>query len=229
MRIFIICYGALLIGVSVFIANEPTYLGNVGFLVLGAAFGSYPPFLIAEYYAHRDSKRMATAIYQELANRVARCCFDFESPWIHYRSTREEMEIPRLKKFAPIPPVIFPALSPHIAMFNNDIGQALIRFYIFLTAWEKDIETTTQQFESIRQNVRPTELHRLARRLRNTLDPGKAVLEGIAKSGLVENPEQIELAAIADLDKLFPDAHPQKGKPLRKRIQIALDESENKT
>jgi len=226
MLLFIIIYGAALIIASAFIANQPNYLGNVGFLMLGAAFGSYPPFLIAEYYAYRDRKRMATAIFHELSNRVARCCFDFEAPWQQLRSTTTPMDISRLKKFAPIPPVIYPALAPHISIFNNDIGQTLIRFYIFLSAWEKDIQATAEEFESKKTPVNPQDVHRLSSHLRRTLKPGKDALEGMAKSGLINNPEQIEAAAIIELDKLFPAAHPLSGKPLRERIQIALDTSQ---
>jgi hypothetical protein len=226
MLAFIIIYGATLIIASAIIANDPTYLGNVGFLVLGAAFGSYPAFLIAEYYAYRDRKRMATAIFQELSNRVARCCFDFESPWKDLQSTTIPMDVSRLKKFAPIPPVIYPALAPHIAIFDNTIGQSVIRFYIFLSAWEKDIQTTTEEFEVRKIPINPNDVRRLSRRLRNTLTSGKDALEGIAKSGLVKNPEQIEFAAIIELDKLFPKAHPSSETPLRERIQNALDDSQ---
>ncbi len=225
MLLFIVIYGAVLILASAFIANRPDYLGNVGFLMLGAAFGSYPPFLIAEYYANRDRKRMATALFQELSNRVARCCFDFEAPWKELRSAAIPMDISRLRKFAPIPPVIYPALAPHISIFNNDIGQTLIRFYIFLSAWEKDIETTAEEFTNKGMPVNPQDIKRLSSHLRRTLKPGKDALEGMAKSGLIKNPEQIENAAIIELDKLFPAAHPLSGTPLRERIQIALDTS----
>lgn len=230
MLLFIICYGIVLLVVSAFIANNPNYLGNVGFLILGALLGSYPPFLIAEYESRRDAKRIAVAIFQEVANRVARCCFDFEKPWGTLYLSPKAMEGARLRKFAPEPPIIYPALAPQIAIFKNDVGQALIRFYIFLSAWQKNIEISADEITSLKApgaHISARQVLQLARRLRNTLKPGLDILEKLGP--LVPGAEQIELDAIVELDNLFPEDHPNAGKPLRERILIELNKTKSRT
>jgi hypothetical protein len=60
----------------------------------------------------------------------------------------------------------------------------------------------------------------LAKRLRQTLGPGDRVLEKLGTK--VHNPEEIAKAAIAERDRLFPADHPNRGKPVRKRIALML-------
>ena len=225
MKSLIVGYGLVVLVAYALVAYRPDYFGNVGFLVVGTLIGIYPAFLIEEFRSTREKERMTIALFHELANRVARCCFDFENPWKAYYRQPQNMDIARLRRFAPDPPVIYPSVAAQIATFRSDAIQSLILFYAFLAAWQRDIESTADECVRHSSAVLPDHVRRLARRLRNTLKPGQDILEKL--SGRVPGAEQIELDAIAELDRLFPEKHPNAGKPLRERISIALRESDN--
>jgi hypothetical protein len=112
MRLFIIVYGIVVAVAWGIVTAKPDYFGNVGFLVIGTLVGIYAVFLIEEYKRMREAKNTTRALFYELANRVGRCCFDFESPWAGLLSKHESMNEFRLRKFAPEYPVIFPAVAP---------------------------------------------------------------------------------------------------------------------
>lgn len=220
MTLFIWAYGIALVAGAAFVIHRPDFVGNVGFLILGAAASIYPGFLIEHLRRRRDTKTLARAIHCELANRVARCCFDFESPWKALLTQQTDMPAFRLRKFTPEPPIIYPAAAAQIAMLEG-AASAIIEFYIFLAAWRRDIENTVKEMEGSRANQ--SQLSPLAKRLRQTLRPGLDALQALR--GQVPNAEQVERDAIAGLDRLSKD-HPNKGKSLRERIEIALSETE---
>ena len=71
-------YGILLVAAAAFLATLRTdYFANFGFLVVGVVLGIYPAFFIEENRRKREAKTIAISTHYELANRVARCCFDF--------------------------------------------------------------------------------------------------------------------------------------------------------
>jgi len=137
------------------------------------------------------------------------------------------MDALRLRRFSPEQPIIYPALAPQISVFSNEIGQSIIRFYIFLAAWQKDADSTASEYSKSEFSfsfVPQDRVIQLSRRLKNTLTPAKDALEKLGT--LVPDAESIELDAIAELDKLFPNRHPNAGKPLRVRIMLALNDSQ---
>jgi hypothetical protein len=220
MRLFIIVYGIVVLAGAVVVARDPGYFGNVGFLVVGALLGIYPAFIIEEIRRARAAKNLAKALFHELANRVGRCCFDFEAPWRAYLQPQYEMNVLRLRKFVPEPPVIYPAVAPQIALLKADAAQAIIDFYIALAAWRREIENTADEFQHTREGVDIGPVRLLARRLRRTLEPGERALEALARH--VPAAAEIERNAMRDGDRLFPDAHPYAGKTVRERINLVL-------
>lgn len=186
-------YGIVVLGVALLAMwiggkYELGFLLNVGFLAMGVLIGTYPIFSLEEGRRKRREEVLVLSIFHELANRVARCCFDFENPWKAYHRQPQNMVISRLQRFAPDLPVIYPAVAEKIATFRSEAVQGIILFYVFLAAWQRDIECTADECKRQSHPVPPEDVHRLARRLRQTLKPGHDILEKL--SGQVPNAEQ---------------------------------------
>jgi hypothetical protein len=131
------------------------------------------------------------------------------------------MTVLRLRKFAPEPPIIYPALASQIGALTDEEAQAVINFYIALGAWRREVESVADEFQEHRQRlVDPERLSLLARRLRRTLAPGKRAIATLAK--YVPAAEEVERNAMSDGDLLFPRAHPNAGKTVRERIDLIL-------
>lgn len=219
MRRLIVVYGVVLLAGSAGLAYRPDFFGNVGFLVIGALLGIYPAFFIEEFKHRRELEQLAAAIHYELANRVARCCFDFENPWSKMLSSPQDIPVFRVRKFVPERPIIYPSAGVQIASLTA--AQAIIEFYFRLAAWERDIRNSADAFDGAR--VPSDHVRFLANRLRETLEPGKRALDAVSES--ITNAEQIEREAIAESDRLFPEVHPNKDKTLRERIDLMLRET----
>ena len=226
MILFIWIYGVLLAAFYVGVAFKPDYFGNVGFLVVGVLTGIYPVFLIEEMRRGREAKNLAKALFQEFANRVGRCCFDFEDPWHHYLRQPVNMDVFRLRKFVAESPVIFPSVGAKIALLDDHAAQALIDFYVSLASWKRDVENTADaaQAQPILKVAGQGQVQFLARRLRQTLEPGRRALEAL--SPRVPGFEEIERNATLDGDRNFAEAHPSAGKLYRERIRLMLNATE---
>jgi hypothetical protein len=177
------------------------FLTNVGFLVLGALLAVFISLLSDAIKRPAQARDLARALYEELADRVARCCFDYEAPWQTYLGTGDPAGGPmtslRLRKFSPEPPIIFPATASQVAILGNDAPQALIRYYYCLAAWRRDVVNFADDNESA---LSRDALRFLATRLRQTLAPGLRALQALAP--LVEEPDRIERTAIAGYDEI---------------------------
>jgi hypothetical protein len=191
------------------------FLINVGFLVLGALLAIFISILSEAIKRPAQARDLARALYEELADRVARCCFDFEIPWQTYLDTENPsggaMSSLRLRKFSPEPPIIFPSTASQLAILGNDAPQALIRFYYCLAAWKRDVVNFADDNESA---LSREALCFLAQRLRQTLTPGLRALQALAP--LVEEHGRIEMAAIAGYDEIRGNS--QSTITLRERI-----------
>ena len=66
------------IGLSLMFALGAQVVGGV---VVGAALSLGATLFPEDVKRGRARRDLATALYAELALRVARCCFDFEKPW----------------------------------------------------------------------------------------------------------------------------------------------------
>lgn len=226
MRLFLWIYGCALAFGFAGVAYRPNYFGNVGFLVLGLLAGIYPAFIIEEIRRSREVKILTKALFHELANRVGRCCFDFEDPWHRQLKSRDSMDELRLRKFLPEPPIVYPAVAKEIPSLGDDVIQTIVAFYISLAAWRRDLENMATAarasgFEKISGDVASF----LALRLRQTLEPGRRALDALGRH--VPNASEIERNAMRDGDQLFASAHPHAGKTVRERIHIYLKATED--
>ena len=218
MPLFMVAFGVLALTIGVYAAFRPDYFGNVGFLIIGATLGVYPVFVVEEYRRRQQHRALSRAIFHELADRAARCCFDFENPWHSYLSHPQEMAVRRLQKFAPVMPVIYPAAG--IALGTLKSAQPIITFYYFLSAWKRDIEATVEDCIRRDSPVGTQDVAFLAKRLLQTLLPAMNALRVLGDT--IGDSDVIEREAISELDRLFPNSHPNAGKTIQERIEVLL-------
>jgi len=151
--------GAVLIFAALLIPQEGL-IGNIGFLILGAIIAFLSVFASDELKRTIQASELARALYEELANRVARCCFDFEEPWKKWIEAKNcgsnDVSVMRLRKFTPVAPVIYPATAAQIALLGEDAPQAIIRFYVSLAVYQKDMENIA---DFCQQDVHPGRTH----------------------------------------------------------------------
>jgi hypothetical protein len=214
----ILMFVALVFSIAMMARND--FLTNVGFLVLGSLLAIFTTLFSEAIKRPAQARDLARALYEELADRVARCCFDCEAPWSEYldinndESAFANMDSFRLRKFSPESPVIYSSTASQLAILENDAPQALIKFYFRLAAWQRDIKNIVAESQQNKGGVAPEACFFLAKRLHQTLTPGLKALQALAP--LVEDHENIEAAAIAGYDETRMSA---RGKEtLRERI-----------
>ena len=61
--------------------REDSTQANTGFLLFGALLAVVATLMMGWLKRAGDEADLARAIHTELADRVARCCFDYEAPW----------------------------------------------------------------------------------------------------------------------------------------------------
>lgn len=197
---------------------EGDFLANVGFLVIGAIIAIVAVLIADAVKRPAQARDLARALHAELSDRVARCCFDCEHPWHAYLDSDNyrpgEMDSVRLRKFSPVPPVIYPSTASQIAILRGNAPEALIQFYYRLAAWERDISSIAAESQDNTGGVAPKAVHLLAIRVHQTLAPGLRALQAL--SPLVDGPEGMENLAIAGYDE--GAEHAQRHRPLRERI-----------
>lgn len=206
---------------------EQSFLANVAFLTIGVLLAITLDLVRDGIRRPRQARDLAHSLYHELANRVARCVFDFEEPWEKWvdkeRIDEKEVSVVRLRKFIPIPPTIYPATAGQIGLLNDSAAQAIIRFYVSLAIYQKDMEDTLDYCQQRSPQHVPRQLVAfVAERLRRTLAPGLEALRELSR--MVEGHENIEAAAIRDADKLFK--HERSSLTLRQRIEYYVNDEQ---
>lgn len=207
------------------LADENPTRSNTGFLVFGALLAVVATLLAGWFNRPIAATDLARGIHVELADRVARCCFDYEEPWAQFdppAANAAGMDVDRLRRFASFPPIIYPAAAAQLSLLPGDALQTLLKFYYRLAAWQRDVDTVAARHSSM--GVVPnTELRRLGRRIRETVAPGLAALE--AFSPLVGDADAIEADLLAGYDTFRKDRDPaytpDRSLKQRLRTQIA--------
>jgi hypothetical protein len=188
-------------------------LGN---LLLGAGIALSATYFVETWKRRQLANDLAVALYHELANRVARCCFDFESPWSN------DWEIPRrvnrfgAGKFSPEPPMIFNANSDKLALFGGRVPSALMAFYFRLSVLRRDIENLRADTRD-HSDLGDDAVRLIGSRFSAALAPGLKALDALAP--LVPDPAAIEADALNTFDP-----GPQKRAPgtLRERLSSMI-------
>lgn len=195
---------------SIVMMWKSDFLTNVGFLVLGALIAVFTTLLSDAVKRPAQARDLARALYEELADRAARCCIDCEAPWHDYLQMNNchpgNMDSFRLRKFTPSAPIIYQSTAVQLAILEDDAPQALIKFYHFLTAWERDIKNIAAESQNNQGGVAPDAVQFLARRLHQTLAPGLRALQAL--SPLVDQYAKIEAGALAGYDDMRTGPRP---------------------
>lgn len=218
----------VILAYSLFMMLRDEWKANTGFLVFGALLAVLATLMMAWLQRASDEADLARAIHTELADRIARCCFDYEEPWGRY--DREDFvgstDSNRLRRFAPFPPIIYPAVAGEIAMLPDEALQCLMKFYFRLAAWQRDLENVAAAYPQASSTAPSSDLRRLGRRLRETLVPGRDALEAFTK--LVREPYKIEDELLAAYDVFRRDRNPaySAATSLRERLQNRLADIE---
>ena len=248
----------LMFALTMFLLGEISnsgWLTNIGFLSLGVLISLFALFADQMTRRKQEAVDLARILHAELADRVARCCYDFEYPWRQSLEPVKARELEtaigkdegsitkydtfRLRKFAPVPPVHYLAAADRLALLSNDTVQSVIKFYYYLSAWQRDIENLSAELHK-KSLDRPTDdtpldgskVQFMARRLRQTLKPGLVALKALSAS--VVGFDEIESIAIRGYDaaydyfgasdsekRIFDELHPT-NQPLRERIERLL-------
>ncbi|MBR1204516.1 MULTISPECIES: hypothetical protein [unclassified Bradyrhizobium] len=163
---------------------------------------------------------LASMLHAELAHVVARCCFDCESPWKKYwpkNATPGKMGPVKLLKFVPVEPVIYLSTAGQLALLGG-AAQHLMEFHYRLSALRREIENTAGSADASTKLVEEGALKLVARRFRETLQPGARALDALAP--LARGPIAAEALARA----LYYEARPHEdlNKTLKQRIDELL-------
>ena len=193
---------------------------NIAFFIIGALVAVVTQVAVELQKRHELERDLARSLYVELANRVARCVFDFEKPFEKLTDKEtifeEEMDLLRLRKFAPVPPVIYPAAARHISVLEGNAPAAVILFYTHFAIYRSDMDAIVREAElHDLSHVPPENVAMVASRLDRTLGPGLEALRELSKH--VPDHTLIDAASIRYLDKLVP-GHERAHLTLRQRL-----------
>lgn len=181
---------------------DPQILG--GLIAAGAAISAAILTVIIGYWAvvlHDGRRRkeekadIARTLLQELADRAARCAFDFHNTWARYGVPDimlERIDSTRLQKFLAIEPIIYPTVGAKLSLLNPEIGSTLIHFYYRLSAWNRDLSFRIQVMTgplTAKQHIE------LSTRLGETLRPAIAAIDALSKE--VSDSDDIGRTALA--------------------------------
>ncbi|NOT38922.1 MAG: hypothetical protein HOP13_00350 [Alphaproteobacteria bacterium] len=207
---------------------------NAGFLLLGLVAGTFVSLAVEIAKRPIQARDLARALHVELAEFVARCCFDFENPWQKlfandHKST--EMHQLRLSKFIPETPIVYESTANQLALLKGSAPQALVQFYYRVAAWRRDASNMALSLRAAEDKTNPNSLappptldsadaRFLSRRLKETLRPGLDAL--VALGSLVDNAQGTEDAAIAAHDLVSRPGVVVTEMSLRKRIETLV-------
>lgn len=108
----------------------------------GASFNNRKNIKRERQNRKQEKEDVTTALYQELADRVARCLNDYLSPWKGYYvgDSITPMQVHRLQKFRPADLVVYPQLAGKLGLVDTQALGRLIHFYFRLDAIRRDID-----------------------------------------------------------------------------------------
>jgi len=199
------------------------FIINTGFLVLGALLAVVTSFVSEGRQRGLRAQDRARVLHIELADLVARCCFDSEEPWRRYWDQNipdEVFNVIRLRKFTPNVATIFSASAGELALLRGDAPLLLVQFQYRLNALRREIENIADDSsEATRvEPISKAALKLVGLRFRQALTAGLNALA--AFEGIVPNAEQAEASAIQQYD--LTRNGPAPPGTLRERIRTLL-------
>lgn len=175
------------------LTNEKTFIdrylapiAGIAGTIIGASIT-----IAIKYFDKRSARReqeifVATSLLDEIANRAARCAFDYETPWSQYTPNQKNYkprDLQKVLKFLPNAPIMYPALANQIAILDYESRTAITTFYAKLDDWHREIEDTYRlnyKADTPNPQLPKGVLFRLSRRLGETLEPAKIAIEKVS-------------------------------------------------
>jgi hypothetical protein len=165
--------------------------------------------------AHKAN--LARALHAELADLVARCCFDSEKPWGDV-SESPKFKKTELRRFAPHDPTIFANSGGDLALLGEIAPLRLVQFYNSLNALRRDIHYIADDLTD--HPAVESEIRLIRFRFYLTLQPGLDAL--LALAPMVPSAHQVERAAIDPYDDSQPDRSRPEGELQDRIINVLL-------
>ncbi len=170
---------------------------------------------------------LACTLHAELADLVARCCFDSEQLWhSHWFENAPPLRLNKteLRCFAPAQPTTFANASSDLALLGADAPLRLVQFHNGLSALRRDIHDIAEGMTN--HSATSSHIRQVAERFFLTLRPGLDAL--LALAPIVPKADEVERAAIELYDAGRPDRPPPEG-TLRDRINRLLQMKNSET
>jgi hypothetical protein len=191
-------------------------LGN---LLMGSGIGFGATFAVEIWRRQQQARDLGAALYHELANRVARCCYDFEIPWSGHWVSPQRMNRFGIGKFAPDPPTVFAANADKLALFGDKVPAAMLAFYYRLSALRRDIENLRADSRD-QTDINEDAVRLVASRLAFTLSPARDALQALGAA--IPTRAAIEDDAWKSFDVLQPK---RAAMPLRERLDTLINKA----
>jgi hypothetical protein len=204
------------VAIALLLVLWPGHLREAGLFILGGLLTIGTTTFLEDVNRTLKAQDVVRPIHAEFANRVARCCFDFENPWSKYykNPSMGGLDAERIRKFSPDPPIIYPATAAQFGLLPQEAPEALVEFYTRLVGLQRAID------EAATDPGNTKYIEAVARRMRHTLRPG---LDGLKTLGsVVRRPDATENAAYANLGEALGMAAPKLS--LRASIEKLLRE-----
>jgi hypothetical protein len=191
--------------------QEALLVGLIGVLV-GAILAYLSTKLLDRARRKNDARDVSESLYNEIADRAARCLNDHLVPWCQFE-TSGRMTSARVARFRPIEPVVYRAVAGKLGLIPPVALFSVLQFYYQLDTIDREIEDIKRDYK-YKAEVDLDRAHLVAQRFRQSLAPA---LEALEKLGAVRNFSEIDQQAALT----YP--HVAKlGKPLREALRTAL-------
>ena len=163
-----------------------------------------------------DARDVSESLYNEIADRAARCLNDHLVPWCHFEKTGS-MTSARVARFRPTEPVVYRAVAGKLGLIPPTVLFSVLQFYYRLDVINREIDDIKRDYEH-KAEVEVGRARLVAQRFQQSLAPALEALEKLG--GAVRNSSEIDQQAAL----VYP--HVAKlGEPLRGALRTALGRS----
>jgi hypothetical protein len=118
-------------------------------LVIGAVLGTVTTHLstrLLDYFRRKNETRdVSESLYNEIADRAARCLNDHLVPWCHFEQKGGPMTRARVARFRPVEPVVYRAIAGKLGLIPPTALFSVLQFYYRLHVIEREIVRCVNQ------------------------------------------------------------------------------------
>lgn len=222
----VIAYALYTSGVITFsqptqIVLPPSWI-TVGGTLAGVALGSVGAYFVTLWHDDRRRKQeaadVATTLYLELADRAARCSYDFDAPWKEYLQGKgTARKIHDVVKFRPTDPVMYPSLGIKLALLPGHSRGEVVRFFSAQDRWRRELDDLDREKDVDRDGC-----VRLARRLGESVAHAYLALDALASE--VPDWKGIEQQAFEGIYSTSGQSDPRRQRLGRDTLRSTLED-----